>query len=188
MQPRSAFCITCGNALAPGARFCARCGANVSAPAAAPGFVQGAAYGGPGGQATVTATFAPAVLPQAPGNQIPEELLARWTWGPFWATPLWAFWNADTLHKVLGVVLLLAAWLSGGIFAIVLFGYGIYLGFRGNRIAAANRRFASLNEFLAVQRAWSMWGFIAFLVQLVLIGIVLFFLLFLGVLAALVAH
>ena len=139
--------------------------------------------GGSGAQAGIGVAFAPAVLPQAPGNAVPEDILARWSWGPFWGTPLWAFWNADTLHKVLGVVLLLLAWTTG-IFAPVLFGYGIYLGIRGNRIAAANRRFSSLAEFLAVQHAWSMWGFIAFLVQLAVFGSLFFFLIVLGVLAS----
>ncbi len=175
MQHGSSFCSACGGALAPGARFCGRCGANAGAP------------GGPSGQATVVATFAPAVLPQAPGNAIPEELLARWTWGPFWLAPLWAFWNADTLHKVLGVVLFLLSFLTG-FFMIVLFGYGIYLGFRGNRIAAANRRFSSLDEFLAVQHAWSMWGLITTIIEIVLFAVVFMMLLVFGFFAVLFAH
>jgi hypothetical protein len=127
------------------------------------------------------------VLPQAPGNAIPEEILARWSWGPFWGTPLWAFWNGDTLHKVLGVVLFLLAFFTG-FFAIVLFGYAIYLGFRGNRIAAANRRFSSLQEFLAVQHAWSMWGCVAAIVEFIAFAGLFFMLLVFGFFAALVAH
>jgi hypothetical protein len=187
MQPGNSFCSACGTALAPGARFCAGCGATAGGPAAAPGFVQGGAYGGPGGQTTVAATFAPAVLPQAPGNAIPEEILARWSWGPFLGTPLWAFWNGDTLHKVLSVVGFLLSFFTG-FFAIVFFGYAIYLGFRGNRIAAANRRFSSLQEFLAVQHAWSVWGVVALIVELTVFAGLFFMLLVFGVFAALVAH
>jgi hypothetical protein len=176
--------MACGNGLTPGARFCSRCGATAGAPPSAAGYVHGSGYaGGPGGQAGVTVTFAPAVLPQYPGNAIPEEILAKWTWGPFWLSPLWAFWQADTLHKVLGVVLALLA-LMTGFFLIVLLGYGVYLGFRGNRIAAANRRFASVDEFLAVQRAWSQWGLIVVIVEAVVLVGLFFILLALGVLAA----
>ena len=147
--------------------------------------MHGSGYsGGPGGQAGVTVTFAPAVLPQMPGNAIPEDILAKWTWGPFWLAPLWSFWQADTFHKVLGVVLALLSFTTG-FFLIVLLGYGVYLGIRGNRIAAANRRFASVDEFLAVQRAWSQWGLIGFIVQTILIAGLFFMLLALGVLAAL---
>jgi hypothetical protein len=186
MQAGGSFCAACGNALIPGARFCSRCGTTVGAPPTAPGYVHGSGYaGGPGGQAGVTVTFAPSALPQAPGNAIPEEILAKWTWGPFWLAPLWSFWQADTLHKVLGVVLVLLSFTTG-VFAIVLLGYGVFMGFRGNRIAAANRRFASVEEFLAVQRAWSQWGLIGFLVQIVLIAGLFFVLLALGFLAALV--
>jgi hypothetical protein len=186
MQP--SFCAACGNGLSPGARFCSRCGATAAAQTAAAGSFQGSAYaGGSSAQGGVTVAFAPAVLPQAPGNQIPEELLAKWSWGPFWGTPLWAFWNGDTLHKVLGAVLFLLAFFTG-FFAIVLFGYAIYLGFRGNRIAAANRRFSSVQEFLAVQHAWSMWGFVAAIVEFTLFAGLFFMLLVFGFFAALVAH
>jgi zinc ribbon protein len=185
MQSGVSFCTACGNGLTPGARFCSRCGATVAAPSTAPAFVQGSGYAGrPGGQAGIGVAFAPAVLPQLPGNAVPEEILRKWTWGAFWGTPLWAFWQADTLHKVLGIVLFVLSF-STGIFSVALLGYGIYLGFNGNRIAAANRRFASLDEFLAVQRAWSMWGFIVFLVELAVVAGLLFLALVLGVFAAL---
>ena len=84
------------------------------------------------------------------------------------------------------MLLLLAV--TTGVFAPVLFGYGIYLGFRGNRIVAANRRFSSLAEFLAVQRAWSTWGFVAFLVQHAVFGSFVSFIIVLSVLAALAAR
>jgi len=186
MQPGASFCTACGSGLTPGAAFCTRCGAGVIPPVSAPAFVQGSGYaGGPGTQAGINVAFAPAVLPQAPGNAIPEEILAKWTWGAFWGTPLWAFWQADTMHKVLGAVLFLLSFFTG-IFWVVFLGYGIYLGFRGNRIAAANRRFASVEQFLAVQRAWSQWGFVAFLVEMAVIGVMFFFLIVLGVIAALI--
>jgi zinc ribbon protein len=179
MQAGASFCGSCGTGLAPGARFCTRCGV----PVPAPGWVHGSGFAR-GGQAGISVAFAPSVLPQAPGNAVPEEILAKWTWGPFWATPLWAFWQGDTLHKVLGVVLTLLSFMTG-FFAVVLLGYGVYLGIRGNRIAAANRRFASLDEFLAVQRAWSTWGFIGFIVEMMLFGFIIFMIIALGVLAAL---
>ncbi len=50
--------------------------------------------------------------------------------------------------------------------------FAIYLGIKGNRIMAANRQFASLADFVAVQTAWAKWGLIVFVVS-VLLGIFL---------------
>ena len=113
--------------------------------------------------------------PQAPGNAIPEEILSKWSWGPFFLWLFWPFWNADNTFKIIAIAIFVSnfipfihflSWPASLIFAI-------YLGIKGNRIMAANRQFSSLAEFQAVQTAWAKWGVIVFAVTIVL-GILLF--------------
>jgi len=106
--------------------------------------------------------------PQAPGNAIPEQLLSRWTWGPFFLALFWVFWNADTTHKIIAVSIFVGNFIP---FINFLAGpaglaFAIYLGLKGNRLMAANRQFSSLQEFIAVQTAWARWGVIVFLVSI----------------------
>ena len=121
---------------------------------------------------------------QAPGNAVPDQLLDRWSWGPFFLWLFWVFWNADSTHKIIALAIFVCnfipfvhflAWPASLIFAI-------YLGIKGNRLMAANRQFASLDDFVAVQTAWARWGLI---VTVVLIALVVFAILIFG--AALMA-
>jgi TIR domain len=102
---------------------------------------------------------------------IPAELLAKWSWGPFFLPLFWVWWNADTRAKVLAVVFFVISfipvvgWLAG-------FGFAVYLGVHGNQLMASNRRFRSRDEFVAVQTAWARWGLGVFLAVLVVSGIV----------------
>ncbi len=113
--------------------------------------------------------------PQAAGNAIPEELLNKWSWGPFFLWLLWPFWNADNTFKIIAVAIFVSNFIPIVHFvslpATLIF--AIYLGIKGNRIMAANRRFSSLADFQAVQTAWAKWGLIAFVVSIVL-GFLLF--------------
>jgi ribosomal protein L40E len=146
------FCPTCGFEHAPAADVCIKCGSTLRRPAAT--------FGGK--------------LEQLPGNDIPEELLRRWNWGAFFLWVLWVFWNADTLHKVLAVVAYLFSYVT---FGLPTFAFAIYLGARGNRLAAANRSFANVDQFIAVQRAWTRWGVGLFLASIVLgiLGFIVWF-------------
>ena len=108
---------------------------------------------------------------QAPGNAVPDQLLDRWSWGPFFLWLFWVFWNADSTHKIIAIAIFVCnfipfvhflAWPASLVFAI-------YLGVKGNRLMAANRQFASLADFVAVQTAWSRWGVIVFIVSTVLV-------------------
>ena len=112
---------------------------------------------------------------QAPGNQIPEEILSRWSWGPFFLWLLWPFWNADNTHKIIAAAIFVSNFIPiiHVISPIAALGFAIYLGIKGNRLMAANRQFASLADFQAVQTAWAKWGLIVFAVCIVL-GIVMF--------------
>jgi hypothetical protein len=108
---------------------------------------------------------------QAPGNAVPDQLLDRWSWGPFFLWLFWVFWNADSTHKIIAIAIFVCnfipfvhflAWPASLVFAI-------YLGIKGNRLMAANRQFASLADFVAVQAAWARWGVIVFIVSALLV-------------------
>lgn len=108
---------------------------------------------------------------QAPGNAVPEELLNRWSWGPFFLWLLWPFWNADSTHKIIAIAIFVCNFVPIVHFlsfpASLIF--AIYLGIKGNRLMAANRHFSSLADFVAVQSAWARWGLIVFLVSIVFV-------------------
>lgn len=117
-------------------------------------------------------------FPQAPGNAIPEEILARWSWGPFFLWLFWVWWNADQKLKIAAAVIFVCEFIPfinflAGIAALAL---AIYLGLKGNRIMAANRQFTSVEQFVAVQTAWAKWGVILLIVSVALgiLSVVLF--------------
>jgi hypothetical protein len=117
-------------------------------------------------------------FPQAPGNAIPEEILARWSWGPFFLWLFWVWWNADQKLKIAAAVIFVCEFIPfinflAGFAALAL---AIYLGLKGNRIMAANRQFTSVEQFVAVQTAWAKWGVILLIVSVALgiLSVVLF--------------
>jgi hypothetical protein len=114
-------------------------------------------------------------MAQAPGNAVPEEVLSRWTWGPFFLWLLWPFWNADTTHKIIAIAIFVCNFVPVIHFLTLPASlvFAIYLGLKGNRIMAANRHFSSLADFQAVQSAWAKWGLIVFVVT-ILLGFLLF--------------
>ncbi len=107
-------------------------------------------------------SIAAAQLPQAPGNAIPEEILARWSWGPFFLWLFWVWWNADQKLKIAAAVIFVCDFIPflNFIAGFAALGLAIYLGLKGNRIMAANRQFTSVEQFVAVQTAWAKWGVI----------------------------
>jgi hypothetical protein len=113
---------------------------------------------------------ATAEFPQAPGNAIPEEILARWSWGPFFLWLFWVWWNADQKLKIAAAVIFVCEFIPfiGFLAALAALGLAIYLGLKGNRIMAANRPFSSVEQFVAVQTAWAKWGVIVFIVGIAL--------------------
>lgn len=94
-----------------------------------------------------------------PGASLPEELKGL-NWGAFFLGWIWAIAN-----KTL-VGFLLCFFLSG-------IGNIICL-FMGNEWAWQNRRFSSIEEFKAVQKAWTTWGIAIFLITffIAIIGII----------------
>jgi hypothetical protein len=120
------------------ADFCTGCGASISGRTQ-PGNVT----------ENITAT-AFTFSTQAPGNNIPEELTRRWSWGGFLLWFLWALWNANTTVKWTTLAAFLLNFVTGGIAGLAL---GIYFGINGNRIAARDRSFPSVDAYRAVQLA-----------------------------------
>lgn len=117
-------------------------------------------------------------FPQAAGNAIPEEILARWTWGPFFLWLFWVWWNADQKLKIAAAVIFVCEFIPfiNFLAALAALGLAIYLGLKGNRIMAANRQFQSTEQFIVVQTAWAKWGVIVFIVGIAMgiLGGVLF--------------
>lgn len=90
---------------------------------------------------------------------MPDELRG-WNWGAFLLTLIWGI-----SHNVWIALLALIPYV-GIVMAFV-------LGFKGNEWAWKNRKFASVEEFRAVQREWAKWGLIV-LLALILILVISF--------------
>lgn len=90
-----------------------------------------------------------------PARGLLDPNVQGWDWGAFLAGPLWA-----TAHGMwaLGVILAALFWL----FPLP----NLLLGRFGGGMAWRQRRFASLEEFVAVQRAWALGGLMIFPLQI----------------------
>ncbi|MBV8298865.1 MAG: toll/interleukin-1 receptor domain-containing protein [Candidatus Eremiobacteraeota bacterium] len=119
--------------------------------------------------ATPPAVPAPALVETA----IPAELLAKWSWGPFFVPWLWVWWNAGAGPKVVGLLVLISLFVYFKVGIVVCFAYGVFLGLKGNSIMVAHRHFTRPEELVRVQRAWARWGLVVFLAELVVLSIVL---------------
>lgn len=85
----------------------------------------------------------------------PQEL-GGWNWGAFFLSWIWAIGNSTWI----GLLALISP-----ISLIV----AIILGVKGNEWAWQNRKFESVEQFKAVQKAWATWGVILFILSLVII-------------------
>lgn len=90
-----------------------------------------------------------------PAHGLLDPRVQAWNWGGFLAGPAWAV--AHGLW-VLGLLLLAFFWL----FPLP----NLLLGRFGGGMAWRQRRFASLDEFAAVQRAWALGGLMLFPLQI----------------------
>jgi len=96
---------------------------------------------------------------------------AKWSWGAFQLSWIWLM-----AHNMVGwgVIALVANWLCSPVYLAPM----IYLGISGNRLAWQNRRYESVEHFLAVEKIWSNWGIALFCLSIALgIGYVVFALL-----------
>lgn len=85
-------------------------------------------------------------------KNIPDGV-AGWSWGAFLIAPIWAIGN-KTWIGLLAVIPYL-----GFVVAIV-------LGFKGREWAWKNNDWDSLEHFNRVQRRWSLWGMVPYLILL----------------------
>lgn len=98
-----------------------------------------------------------------PNAVFPQEL-AGLNWGAFFLGWIWAIGMKN-------LVAFLLCFFLGGIGNIICL-------FTGNQWAWQSRKFASIEEFKQVQKAWTTWGLVLFLI---VIGITI-----LGILAAII--
>ena len=78
-----------------------------------------------------------------------------WSWGAFILNWIWAAGNKTWI----GLLALLP---------YIGFLIAIYLGLKGRELAWKNKRWESVEHFNRVQRSWSKWGLIIFLVTFIL--------------------
>ena len=105
--------------------------------------------------------FAPTT---ASGEVYPDWLLSKFNWGALGFGWWWALWNADDKRKWIGVGCFVLSLVSGGIPSLI---FAIYVGITGNRLAATSRRFETVDQFRATQRAWALWAAILLAVSIV---------------------
>lgn len=84
---------------------------------------------------------------------VPPEIQALgWNWGAFLLNWIWAIAHAVWIGLI-------------GILPCASLIMAIVLGIKGNEWAWQNRRFASVQEYMEVQKAWRKWGVIVLLIS-----------------------
>ncbi len=103
----------------------------------------------------------------------PAEL-AGWNWGAFLLNWIWGIG-----HSVWIALLVLLLGFIPFIGSIGALGLAIYLGIKGNELAWQNRKFESVEQFKAVEKAWTKWAVILLILGIVLgiLGFIAFFVL-----------
>ena len=104
--------------------------------------------------ATPAASIPTGIISTETPAELPDELKG-WNWGAFFLNWIWAIGNSVWigLLALVGPVSLIMA---------------IILGIKGNEWAWKNRKFSSIEQFKAVQKAWAIWGVVLFLVSIAL--------------------
>ena|SRR5579871_6547088 len=99
---------------------------------------------------------------------IPPEVAGRsWSWGAFGCGPIWLMGHNMVPQGVFWLLMSIVLGRFPLIFLINI-GISIFLGKAGNQLAWQTRRFESVEQFKAVQRAWDMWGIALFLLYVLL--------------------
>lgn len=89
----------------------------------------------------------------------PAEL-NKWNWGAFLLTWIWAIGNSTWI----GLLALISP------ISLIM---AIILGIKGNEWAWQHRKFENVDQFKKVQKAWSLWGLVLFLVSFVLMIVIM---------------
>ncbi len=88
---------------------------------------------------------------------VPLDLQMKFNFGAFIWGFWWTLWNAPVKQRWIAVGCAVASLFTGGLAGLA---YQIYLGIYANRITLAYRRYDDVEQFRAVQRAWTKWGII----------------------------
>ena len=105
------------------------------------------------------AAAAPAAAVNA--TPLPAEL-DGWNWGAFLLSWIWGIGHSVWISfLVFASIVPVIGW-------VISIGTMIYLGMKGNELAWQHRKFESVEQFKAVQAAWTKWGVIIFVISLVL--------------------
>ena len=94
-------------------------------------------------------------------NEEDLKKLKKWNWGAFLLPLFWSLANKLDLLAALSMIPFLNV--------IVIF----YLGFYGNRLAYPRSKLDSVDDFMAIQKYWSKWGFRFLLIFIVCLTVVL---------------
>lgn len=92
-------------------------------------------------------------------GSVPAEIMGGWNWGAFLLGWIWGIG-----HSVW--IALLAFIVPWPIMEII-------LGVKGNEWAWQNRRFESVEHFKEVQRKWTIWGVIIYIISLFVIAVII---------------
>jgi hypothetical protein len=82
---------------------------------------------------------------------VDNKEIGKWSWGGFFLTWIWGIGN-NTFVALLALIPVLNLLMS------------VVLGFKGNEWAWKNKKWESVEEFHRVQRLWTKWGVIVWLV------------------------
>jgi hypothetical protein len=88
-------------------------------------------------------------------NSNDQKKLRRWNWGAFLLAPIWSL--ANKLDK----------WAFLSFIPFVNIVAMFYLGYHGNRIAFKKSKMESVDDFIAIQNHWALWGVIFFCLGLI---------------------
>jgi hypothetical protein len=95
------------------------------------------------------------------GNMYPPPPEAQgWTFAGCIPFGLFGFYNGSQLWGFVG--------LAGSIISLVGWIYAIFIGIQGKQLAWQNRRFESMQQYLAVMRAWNIWGIVVIAFSIVI--------------------
>jgi hypothetical protein len=93
---------------------------------------------------------------------MPLELQMKFNFGAFIWGFWWTLWNAPVKQRWIAVGCAVLSVFTGGLLGLA---YQIYLGIYANRITLAYRRYDGVEQFRAVQRAWTKWAIILLIVS-----------------------
>jgi len=131
----------------------------------------------PTGQTLGVPPTPPPVAGGAYQGELPALLARRWNWGAFFLLPFWAgamrLWHLVFISIgacILSIILDAVAKDAGRIVNLPILLYTLVVARHGNAWAWKSRQWQSVEQFVAVQRAWGIWSAV---IGLALVGLTL---------------